>query len=226
MKNTFYLLVILMNIVLLNSCSSVKVLNSWKADKSSIEEFKQKNILVIARTADNNARIDFESEITNRLKAKGFKATASYTKVPKIFPNKEITEERVAFIKKLINSEGFDAVVITVVKDKKQTTSTIQNGVYFGTTYANYYPTYYGSFYNYYQYPYAFGSYYDSFGGYIQGGTTTSTSTTYVLETVAYNLSQQTEDQIVAVVTTNLSDPQNASKTAIKYVDKIMKSLE
>jgi hypothetical protein len=218
---------VLFCVLLLQSCSSIKVLNSWKADNDRVEDFKKKNVLVIARTADNTARIAFEREIAGRLRAKGIKATESYTKAPKIYPNKEITEERVAFIKELMGYEGFDAVVITVIKDKQQTTSTTQNGVYFGATYSNFYPAYYGSFYNYYSYPYAYGSYYDSFGGYIPvGGTSTRTYTKYVLETVAYNLDQSSDDQIVAVITTNLDDPKNASKTAEKYVDEIMKSLE
>jgi hypothetical protein len=218
---------VLFCVLLLQSCSSIKVLNSWKADNDKVEDFKKKNVLVIARTADNTARIAFEREIAGQLRAKGIKATESYTKAPKIYPNKEITEERVAFIKELMGYEGFDAVVITVIKDKQQTTSTTQNGVYFGATYSNFYPAYYGSFYNYYSYPYAYGSYYDSFGGYIPvGGTSTRTYTKYVLETVAYNLDQSSDDQIVAVITTNLDDPKNASKTAEKYVDEIMKSLE
>jgi hypothetical protein len=212
---------------LLHSCSSVKVVNAWKADNDRVNEFKKKNVLVIARTANDNARIAFEKEIAKQLRSKGVKATESFTKAPKIYPNKEITEERVAFIKELMGYEGFDAVVITVIKDKEQITSTTQNGVYFGATYSNYYPAYYGSFYNYYAYPYAYGSYYDSFGGYLPvGGSTTRTYTKYVLETVAYNLDQSDDDQIVAVVTTNLDDPKNADKTAKKYVDEIMNSLQ
>lgn len=213
--------------LLFQSCSSVKVLNSWKAESDSINEFKKKNVLVIARTADDNARMAFEREIAEQLRAKGIKATESFTKAPKIYPNKEITEERVAFIKEIIGYEGFDAVIITVIKDKQQTTSTTQNGVYFGVSYSNFYPVNYGSFYNYYSVPYAYGSYYDSFGGYVPlGGISTKTYTKYVLETVAYNLTESADDQIVAVVTTNLDDPKNAADTAKKYVDEIMKSLE
>lgn len=220
-------IIVLFCLLLLQSCSTVKVVNSWKADSDKVEAFKKKNVLVIARTSDNNARIAFEREIAAQLRAKGIKATESYTKAPKIYPNKEITEERVAFIKEIMGYEGFDAVVITVIKDKEQTTSTTQNGVYFGASYSNFYPAHYGSFYNYYSYPYAFGSYYDSFGGYIPvGGTSTRTYTKYVLETIAYNLDQTADDQIVAVVTSNLEDPNNATKTAKEYVDEIMKSLE
>ena len=221
------LVAIVFFLLLFQSCSTVKVVNSWKADSDRINEFKKKNVLVIARTADDNARMAFEREISEQLRAKGIKATESFTKAPKIYPNREITEERVAFIKELMGYEGFDAVVITVIKDKQQTTSTTQSGVYFGASYSNFYPAHYGSFYNYYSYPYAYGSYYDSFGGYVPlGGTSTKTYTKYVLETVAYNLDQSSDDQIVAVVTTNLDDPKNAAKTAKKYVDEIMKSLE
>lgn len=226
MSKNFAIITILC-LFLFQSCSSVKVVNSWKADRERVDEFKKKNVLVIARTSNNNARIAFEREIAAQLRAKGIKCTESYTKAPQIYPNKEITEERVAFIKEIMGYEGFDAVVITVIKDKSQTTSTTQNGVYFGASYSNYYPAHYGSFYNYYSYPYAYGSYYDSFGGYIPiGDTTTRTYTKYVLETIAYNLDQSADDQIVAVVTTNLDDPKDASKTAKNYVDEMMKSLQ
>lgn len=218
-------IIVIFLVLLFQSCASVKVANAWKADKESIDTFKKKNVLVIARTANENARYAFEREIADALRAKGIKATESYSKAPKIYPNKEITEERVAFIKELMGYEGFDAVVITVIKDKQQTTSTTYNGVYFGASYSNYYPGYYGSFYSYYAYPYAYGPYYDSFGGYVPLSTSTSTSTKYVLETIAYNLSAEENNQIVAVVTTNINDPKDAYKTAKQYVEEVMKSL-
>jgi len=218
-------LIAIFSILLFQSCSSVKVVNAWKADQEDIANFKKRNILVIARTNNEQSRIAFEMEIANQLRAKGFKATESYSKAPQL--NKaEMTEERVAFIRELMGYEGLDGVVITVVKDKQQTTTTTSNGVFFGASYSNFYPGYYGSFYNYYSYPYAYGSYYDSFGGYIPTGTSTRTNTKYVLETVAYNLNASNEDQIVAVVTTDLDDPKDAFKTAKKYVDEMMKALE
>jgi len=225
MKKNNSILILLIAIIL-QSCSSVKVVSAWKAEQKHIDEFKKKNILVIARTANDYARYAFEIEIAKQLRAKGFKATESYRKAPKIYPNKEMSEERIALIKSLLASEGFDGIVITVIKDKTQSTQTTTNGIYFGASYSNYYPGHYGSFYNYYAHPYAYGSYYDSFGGYIPMSTSTSTSTKYVLETIAYNLDEEADQQIVAVVTTNIDDPKDAYKTAEKYVAKIMKSLE
>ena len=131
-------------------------------------------------------------------------------------------------ISSILDSEGFNAIVITTVKDKEQTTRTENTGVYVGAGYGygSFYPGYYGGFYNYYRTPYAYGPYYAGFGGYIPTGSTTRTSTTYVLETVAYNLDEPEENQLVFVVTTSVDDPSNAYKTAEKYVAKIVQAFK
>lgn len=226
MKNKNYLVLVIFSIILFQSCGSTKVLDAWKAESSVVDLFKQKNVLVIARTSNNRARLAFEQEIVSALQERGVKATGSYSKAPKIHPNREMTEERLDLIKSLMKSEGFDAIVLTVIKDKQVTERVTTNGIYFGASYGNYYPAYYGGFYNYYSYPYAYGPYYDSFGGYIPTSTTTSYDTKYVLETVAYNLDEAAENQLVAVVTTSLDDPKDAYKTADKYVDLMIKHLE
>ncbi|NRA93059.1 MAG: hypothetical protein HRU26_10335 [Psychroserpens sp.] len=219
-------LLLLLTLFLFQTCSSTKVLDSWKAEQNVIDKFKEKNVLVIARTNNDYARSIFERAIADELRAKGIKATESFTKAPKIHPERDMTEERMNLIRSLMESEGFTAVVLTVVKDKESTTRTSYSGIYVGATYTNYYPGYYGGFYNYYAYPYAYGSYYDSFGGYLPTSTSTYTTTDYVLETVAYNLDEPEDNQLVAVVTTQLTDPKEAPKTAKKYVREIMASLE
>ncbi|WP_396158359.1 hypothetical protein [Flavobacterium sp.] len=210
----------------LQNCSSTKVLNAWKAEDDIVTKFKSKKVLVIARTANDYARSAFELAIANELRSKGIKATESYMKAPKIDPKKEMSEERIAFIKSLMASEGFTAVVLTVIKQKDQTTTKSFNGIYVGATYDNYYPGYYGGFYNYFSYPYAYGSYYDSFGVYIPMSSSTNTTTNYVLETVVYNLDEAENNQLVAVVTTSIKDPKEAHKTAEVYVKEMMQSLE
>ena len=222
MKNTGVKMLLLLAIVGLQSCSSVKVLDSWKADEARVTEFKKQNILVVARTADNNARIALEEEITKQLASKGMNVTASFMKFPKIYKKKDMTEERLKMVKSIIASEGFTGIVITSVKDKNETTTTSTNGIYMG---ASYYPRYYGGFYNYYSHPYAVGPYYSSFGGYVPTSTSTYTTTTYILETVAYNLKEEGEKQIVAVVSSSVTDPKKAHETAAKYVEKITEAL-
>ena len=224
MKRIILLIVL---VALGTSCSSVKVINAWKNEEAVVDKFKEKNVLVIGRTADNTARIAFEEALANQLKSRGIKATESFKKAPKIYPNKEISEERVALMKSLLASEGYNAIVLTVIKDKEQTTRTSHSGIYVGASYGAYYPGHYGNFYNYYATPYAYGGYYNSFGGYVPlGDTTVETYTKYVLETVAYNLDETEDNQLVAVVTTNVDDPKDAYKTAGEYAEKIFESLQ
>ena len=211
----------------LNSCKSTKVLTAWKAEQNVIDQFKTKSVLVIARTSDNQARVAFENEITEALEASGIKATSSFTKFPKLHKQTDISEERVKLVREIMEYEGYNGVVLTVVKDKEQTTSTSSTGIYVGGGYRAYYPGYYGGFYNYYASPYAYGPYYSSFGGYMPVSSSTYTSTDYVLETVFYNLdSKDAEEQLVAVVTTQLNDPKEAHKAAEEYVAEIVKSLK
>ena len=94
------------------SCSSVKVLDSWQGDNlSSVEE---KNILVVARTDNKMARIAFEEAMANDLRKAGFKATESYLKYSNHNPDQKMKE---GAMKALIEKEGFQGVVMSVVKD-------------------------------------------------------------------------------------------------------------
>ena len=205
-KNLIY---VLFAALFLHACGSVKVQSTWKGDSETIEKFRQKNVLVIARTADNQARTAFEIEIAEALRQGGIDATESFKKVPRLK------------VLSMIQSEGFNAIVLTTVKDQRQTTQTNTSGVYMGV---GGYPGYYGGFNSYYRNPYAYGGYYGA-GAYIPTGSTTSTYTTYVLETVGFNLDEAEENQLVFVVTSELSDPKDAYKTAEEYVEKIVKEL-
>ena len=226
MKRIVSLGVVLVLVFSLKSCSGVKVLSAWKTDTAGVASFKEKNILVIARTADNGSRLPFEIEIANSMRANGFKATESFKKVPNLHPEKEMTEERKKLIQDVLANEGYNGIVITTLKDKSSVTSTSSSGLYMGGGFGSYYPGYYGGFNSYYATPYAYGSYYSGFGGTVPLSTSTYTTTTYVLETVAYNLDAGKKDQLIAVVTTEVSNPKDAYKTAATYTSKIMEALQ
>ena len=221
MKKTIYTLLVIMNLVLLSSCSSAKVLNSWKAD--NIADVRDNNILVIARTDNMSARIAFENEIVKELTARGIKATASFEKFPKLNPDKEITEEDQKKIKTMLLEDGFDGVVLTVVKDEQELTKTVTDGGYYaGSTYYGFYPRYYNGFYGYYRNPMS----YSTFGNYVEQTTQTYTAKNFILETVIYNLDEPEDKQLVAVVTSKLEEPDNAATTAKQYVKAISKSFD
>lgn len=221
MKKSIYLILGLTVILVLDACSSVKVRDSWKAD--NVNTIKDKNIIVIARTDKQQARIAFENEIVNQLREKGMKATASFTKFPKLNPDQKITQEKRKKIKTMLKDEGFSGVVLTVIKDVQDVSKTVTDGGYYaGGTYYGYYPRYYGGFYGYYYNSMS----YSTLGNYVPATSTTYTATNYVLETVVYNLDETGENQLVAVVTSKIEEPQNASKTAKQYVKAITKSFD
>lgn len=221
MKKPNYLILSAFLVLLLSACSSVKVLNSWKGDNANT--IKDKNILVIARTDNTSARIAFENEIVDQLTEKGMKATASFTKFPKLNPDEKISEEKAMAMKSMLKDAGFNGVVLTVIKDKQELSKTVTDGGYYaGGNYYGYYPRYYGGFYGYYNNSMS----YSTLGNYVEPTSTTYTSKNYVLETVIYNLDESEEEQLVAVVASKLEDPENPAKAAKQYVQAITKSLK
>jgi hypothetical protein len=221
MKKSISLIASISVILLLNACSSVKVLNSWTADH--VSTIKDKNLIVIGRTSDNAARIAFENEIVDQLTAKGIKATASFTKFPKLNPDEKITDEKAELIKSMLKNAGFNGVVLTVIKDTQELSKTVTDGGYYaGGNYYGYYPRYYGGFGGYYYHPMS----YSTLGNYVEETSTTYTSKNYILETVIYNLDEPEEKQLVAVVTSKIEEPENASIAAKQYVKAITKSFD
>lgn len=221
MKKQLYLFLSLSIFLSLLACSSVKVLNAWKGD--NINSIKDKNVLVIARTNNTTARITFENEIVNALAQKGIKASTSFNKSPEFNPDKKITQEDEKKIKALIEDNGFEGVILTVVKDTQELTKTVTDGGYYaGSTYYGYYPRYYHGFYGYYYHPLA----YSTLGTYVPETSTTYTSTNYILETVIYNLNEAENNQLIGVVTSKIEDPSAISSAANQYVKAIVKSFD
>ena len=221
MKNSVKLILSITLILLFSGCSSVEVLNSWKADNA--DAVRDNNFIVIARTANKQVRIALENEIVKQLTERGMKATASFTRFPKLNPDQEVTEERKSEIITILENEGYNAVVLTVVKDVQELTKTTQEGGgYAGGNYYGYYPRYYGGFYGYYNHPMS----YSTMGVYEPTTYTTTTQQNYVLETVIYNLDETEENQLVAVVTSKVEDPANTANAAEQYVKAITKSFD
>ena len=218
MKKFFYSF-LLLGFVLLSSCSSVKVLDSWKGD--NLATMSDKNILVIARTDNQQARIAIEEAMANDIRKAGFKATESYLKFNSMNPNKKVDPEKV---QAMIEKAGFKGVVMNVLKDYNESMVTEESGGYYagGTTYYGGYPGYYGGFYGYYHNPYS----YSTYGNYVPSSSTTRISKSYILETLIYNLDEPEGKQLVSVVTTQIIDPGSVTKTAKDYSKLVFNSLK
>ena len=219
MKKTLYTFLLFGFVLLLASCSSVKVLDSWKGD--NLATMSDKNILVIARTDNQQARIAIEEAMANDLRKAGLKATESYLKFNSINPNKKVDP---GTVQALIEKEGFNGVVMNVLKDYNESMVTEESGGYYagGTTYYGGYPGYYGGFYGYYHNPYS----YSTYGNYVPSSSTTRISKSYILETLIYNLDEPEGKQLVSVVTTQIIDPSGVTKTAKDYSKLVFNSLK
>jgi len=212
---------ILLVIITLSSCSGVKVLTSWKSD--TVNDIKDNNMLVIARTDNKQARIAFEQEISNQLRESGMKATESFREMPNFSHEQELTDEQKNNFRQFLDNEGYDGVVLTVIKDYQESTRTTEDGgFYAGATFMpSYYPSYYGGFYGYYSHPLS----YSTYGTYVPRESTTYTVKTFILETVAYDLTQEDGKQLAVVVTSQIEDPKDVQKNAEEYTKKITDAL-
>lgn len=224
MKRIKQLIVPLALVLILGSCSGIKVVDSWKAD--NINTLADAKILVIARSDDMVGRQRFEQEIAERLRAGGIDATESYKKFPAMKQNEQLTEEQIAQRVQIIKNEGYKGIVLTVLKDMSKEIVTSETGGYVsGGYYPSYYGGYYGGFGGYYgrvYSPYGYG-----YGGtYVPSETRTYTSETYSLETVIYNLDLEPGKQLLGVIAIDITDPKSASKVAPKYADAVLKQLK
>ena len=211
-------------LLILGCSSSVKVVDSWKADDAG--SLSNEKILVITRTDDMVSRQRFEQEIADRLRAEGIDATESYKKFPAMKHNEKQTEEQISQKVQIIKNEGYRGVVLTVLKDMSKEIVTSETGGYVsGGYYPSYYGGYYGGFGGYYgrvYSPYGYG-----YGGtYVPSETRTYTSETYNLETVIYDLDREPGKQLLGVISIDLTDPKSASKVAPKYADAVLKQLK
>jgi hypothetical protein len=205
----------------ISSCkSSVEVINAWKSEK--LNTLTEKNILVITRTENNKKRGAFEEQMVAYLKKKNIKASTSYMKIPIFNDQREYTDDERKELVKKIRSLGFNAIILTSVKKRTQKTVTTRHGGYYtGGSYSSLYPQYYGGFYGYYNHPYS----HPTYQSYVPSETYTDIRKSFVLETVIFNLDLSSTEQLVAVVTSAINDPETVYTAAEEYVKEIAKSL-
>jgi len=213
MKKLTNLVVFISLFILVISCGpSVSVTDSWKAP--DIEESKSDHFLVMARVDDVIGRQRFEQEIVKQLKSRGVDAVESYKKYPEINLNLKMTPDQIEALEADLRKDGINAIVLTVIKDMKTEVKTTTSGGYNSGYYGGF-NGYYGSYYS----PYGYG------GSYVPASSRTYESDIYKLESVIFDL-DRTGDQMVAVISVNITDPKSASEVAPKYAEKLAKQFD
>jgi hypothetical protein len=195
MKTKAYFFIAILLIV--TGCSSVELTGSWIVpDAKSIEG---KTVAIFVVTPRLNIREKVETQMTEKLKAKGVDAISS---LDFITPGKMDIE----IIKEILKSKNVAGVIIVSLLDSQKETYYVP-----GTT--AYYPAYYGRpYYGYYGAVYS--NVYNP--GYYE------TTTSYFIECNAYRLS---DDLLVYSSQTKTVDPTNVDKFAYEYANVIVKDL-
>ena len=222
MKKITYLLAIIIMSTVSTSCSSVKVLDTWSSD--NVKSVRSKNILVIARTSHKPSRIAFEEAMVKEIEKKGLKGVESFKKFPEIDPDSKLTLDEKNAIKEMLKKEGFNAIVVSVLKDVKKISKTETEGGYIaGESLASYYGIPPGGFYGFYTHPNAYSTYQ---GVDVAMTVTTQTAKIYVLQTLVHNLDLVEKEQLVALVTSEIVQPESIPDNAHQYAKAVMKAIQ
>ncbi|OUR94327.1 hypothetical protein A9Q87_01380 [Flavobacteriales bacterium 34_180_T64] len=215
-------LVTLLLFVVLYNCSTVQVVDSYTSD--NVETMKTKKTLVIVRSANEPIRTAFENEIAKQLRSKNLDVTESYKKFPKIDPTEELDEAKIKAIKKMLQDEGYNAVVVSVLKDIEEVSETrIEGGYEAGASFASAFYINNIGFYGYYVDPISYPSY---DGVYVPQTMNTRTGKIYVVETSAYNLDLPVKEQLMAMVTSKIEETEHMKYLADDYAKAILKALK
>ena len=218
MKKQNYLKIIILSI-LISSCSSTKLANSYKSE--SFGSIKNQNILVISRTPQEKVRKTYESEISRQMKSQGLNAVPSHLIFPDLKPLTNKTVERIAQTIAKFRDAGFDIIVLTSLKDvREQEILRRDEGL--------------GSLLDYYGNKYVtLKGYYDDVNAppkldplETELEPTTQKEVTFILEAVTYNLSLPEEGRLLSVVTTEIINPGSASSVRKGFAKAIAENLK
>lgn len=178
------LIIAVISALILSSCSSTKIVSSWKDPNTQIHANQWKKILVVALLKNETSRRKVEDEMVKQLGQKGI---TSYSYLDDNF-NRKNEEE----LRKKIKNDGFDAAITMrlIDVDKEKIYTPAQHHLY---------PVYYTNFSRYYQRSWFF---YSNPGYY-------TVTKKFIVETVIYSIE---EDKIIWSGITETYNPDDIEK--------------
>ncbi|WP_282117136.1 hypothetical protein [Cellulophaga baltica] len=193
-------------ITLLIGCSSVRITDSWRGSKTL--NIKKKNILVVSKTEDRATQIRFEKDLVLNLNKNGLTSIESHVKFPYSDPTEKVEKNKEKEIIKNLRKSNIDIIIISSLVDSKKYTYSINTNE------------------NIQPFPYRYRKY-RSFYEYTnqEHNTIEMEGTTYVLETLVYDITQQTQDQLISIITSEVDNPNNLSTTSNDFSKRIIKDL-
>lgn len=131
------------------SCSSTKLVSSWKNPDNPI--FEANKVLVVGLTNDVSTRRVFESQLSASLEKEGVIAVRSVDFFEAAFTQVEQSEEDLNAIESQLLDAGFDAILFSKILGVEQKVTMIQTFRDIGETYNGFKEDYIGSQSYYYR---------------------------------------------------------------------------
>ncbi|HPH33375.1 MAG TPA: hypothetical protein PLB49_16045 [Chitinophagaceae bacterium] len=182
---------------LFTSCTSTKIVSSWREPDKEVTVGNLNKVLVLALFKDETSRYKAEDQMVKYLEGKGV-ASYSYLKA-------SFNENNEEALRRKIKADGFDgAVTMRLVDVDKEKTYTPGMG--------SSYPSYYRNFSGYY---YRSWSYFSTPGYY-------STTKTYTVETNVYSIR---EDRVIWTGLTETTDPEGVNKMTAEITKVVYKEM-
>lgn len=188
---------LLVGTIVAASCTSTKIISSWREPDKQVAVDKLNKVLVVALFKDETSRHKAEDQMAAYLNGKGI---VSYNYLKESFDKKN--EDA---LREKIKADGFDgAVTMRLVDVDKQENYTRGN--------ISSYPTYYRNFSGYYHRSW---SYYSTPGYY-------TTTKTYTIETNVYSIK---EDKIIWSGLTETTNPDGVKKLTEEVAAAVYKKM-
>ncbi len=205
---------VLLFLLVCSACSSVKLMDSWKSE--NFQSSENQKILVAAKSPELAVRKSYETAIANQLKSQGITAVAIHQLFPDFKDKETPTEDEVITILNTFKAEGITSILVTSLKETITTKNdnTPQRAV-IPTEYRNKSFFSFNSGDNVYDLPKL---------APLGGGEVPKvvlTSTTYILEAITYDITQEKDNQLVHVSLVEVTDP-NSGKKILNQFSKIV----
>ena len=214
MKITSKILGLVTTTLFMVSCSTVQVTDSWKDENA--KDIKDEKILVVNITENDTSRKRFEKDMVTTLNENGFESMESYITFPELNPTEKLSHEESTRLKEKLQSNGVNLVALTSVREIEQYVESNSNSSgYASMPYHGY--GHYRGFNGYY------GGAYMSYG---MTSTTTKVKKKYKVETVIYDLSKPKDQELLAVVSSEIDDPKKVTKISSDFSKEVVKELK
>ena len=199
-------IVFLIGALLLFSCSSAKLVHSWKNDK--ITTFKPHKLLVVGMTYNLAGRTSFEETLSKAFIKRHINTYKSIEVIDTTFSHNRQEETEINKMVAKLSKAGYDAIAVSAVKGIEKIERF--NPDYYPRDYNwNNFGIYYNSFQDIYYEP----NYFDKFE-------------IYHIEFSIYNINEKETRSLVWIGIFDVVDPKSIHKTVKDYVASIMKELE